>query len=74
MSKMIRLELNEYEAVWVWRMADVMTDLSNMSPGMVMMESTSANQGLGEIARHVRDELSKQGVTGDGMVALERVP
>lgn len=72
MSKTIRLEFNEWEAMWVWRMADVMTDLTTMTLGL--HEEPAINQSLGEIARQVRDDLSRQGVTGDGMVALEQVP
>lgn len=65
-EKTYRLEFTPEEAMWVWRVMDVMTDLSGMSTGLVMMESREVNQRLGETACQVRDELSAQGMSGDG--------
>lgn len=65
MSKTIRLEFNERDAMWVWRVMDMMADLTFMTGGLVALEHSDINQSLGEIARQVRDELSRQGVSGD---------
>jgi len=60
----ILLELTANDAMWVWRMADVMIDMSKEVEGKDVVWS-DVNRCLGEIAREVRDELSRQGVSGD---------
>ncbi len=60
MSKPVQMEWTADEAMWVWRMADLMDDIAGS-----FVEPSEAELRLAWIARRVRDGLSAQGVSGD---------